>query len=252
VAVSTSEGTPRRVTKGSGSGRLRRIDQVSLSEIAYRAIRESILAGRFAMGERVVEKRVAEELEISRAPVREALRRLAEEGLVVERARHGTSVRVLSAKDFIDIYNLRIAVEGAAIRLATRNQPPLDSIEQLIEQMRRAARQRNMNRLVNLELELHEQICVLSGNSFLASTFHSLSALIRMALALDDAGYDEVEKIAEEHLPLVEAIRSGDEEAAARTLVSHIVSTVGPLLERLGVDGSQLLAPPARTARRTR
>jgi DNA-binding GntR family transcriptional regulator len=212
----------------------------SLGELAYRSIRDSIVSTRFAAGERLVETRLADELGISRAPVREALRRLAEEGLVVERPRHGMLVREFTAEDFVDIYNLRIAIETAAIRLVVRRGTPVDSLEALVESMRRAARKGAVQDLVGLELSLHEEICTLSGNAHLASVFRSVSAQIRMALALDDAEYDNIDDIAAEHVSLIEAIRAGDEEQAATVLHEHILATVGPVLARLGGNTDDL------------
>jgi DNA-binding GntR family transcriptional regulator len=214
----------------------------SLAELAYESIRESVLSGRFAMGERIVEARIAEELGTSRAPVREALRRLGEERLVVERPRYGSYVREISAGDFIDIYNLRIALETAAIRLVTRRQPSLGPIEDTIRRMDRAASAGQMNKVLDLELAVHQEICEASGNSYLAAAFHSVAGPVRMALGVDAVDNQTPAEIAAEHPPLLEAIRSGDEDHAAATIRNHIVASVGPVLERLGGRVEDLLA----------
>jgi DNA-binding GntR family transcriptional regulator len=213
----------------------------SLAELAHHAIRESILSGSIPMGERIVETRVAEQLGISRAPIREALRRLAEERLVVERPRRGTFVREITAADFIDIYNVRIAIETGAIRLATRRGASTKSIEETIDEMSGAAERGDAQDVINLELRVHHQICEASGNEHLVALFNSLAGQIRLALALDDSGYEDLRDIVVEHLPLVEVLRNGDEDAAAAMVQQHILSTVGPVLERLGGDTSGLL-----------
>jgi DNA-binding GntR family transcriptional regulator len=213
----------------------------SLAELAHHAIRESILSGSIPMGERIVETRVAEQLGISRAPIREALRRLAEERLVVERPRRGTFVREITAADFIDIYNVRIAIETGAIRLATRRGASTKTIEETIDEMSGAAERGDEQDVINLELRVHHQICEASGNEHLVALFNSLAGQIRLALALDDSGYEDLRDIVVEHLPLVEVLQSGDEDAAAAMVQQHILSTVGPVLERLGGDPSGLL-----------
>jgi DNA-binding GntR family transcriptional regulator len=213
----------------------------SLAELAHQAIRESILSGSIPMGERIVETRVAEQLGISRAPIREALRRLAEERLVVERPRRGTFVREITASDFIDIYNVRIAIETGAIRLAARRGASTESIEETIDEMAAAAASGNVQQVINLELRVHHQICEASGNEHLVALFNSVAGQIRLALALDDSGYEDLRDIVVEHLPLVEVLRSGDEDAAAAMVQQHILSTVGPVLERLGGDPAGLL-----------
>jgi DNA-binding GntR family transcriptional regulator len=211
----------------------------ALSTIAYETIRDSIVHGRYAMGEQLVETRVAKQLGISRAPVREAFRRLAEERLVVERPRHGTFVRAFTAGDFADIYDLRIAVESAAIRLAVRRRPDLTPIEAAIAAMNAAALRGDVEEVVDLELGLHQQLCDASGNRYLASLFRSLAAPVRIALGLDDAAYADLHDVVREYEPLLAAIKAGEEDEAARALALLIVGSVAPALDRLGGD-----APP--------
>jgi DNA-binding GntR family transcriptional regulator len=223
------------------ASRLRPLAAESLVELAYGSIRESIIAGRFAMGEHLVESRIAEELEISRGPVREALRRLGQEGLVEERPRRGTFVREISADDFVDIYNVRIAIETAAVRLVTARRPDLAPVEETIRRLGGAARRRQVAKAVEFEFRIHEQLCELSENGYLLGVFRSLAGPVRMALALDDAAYEQLEDLVPEHEVLIDAIRSGDGERAATALREHIVSTVGPVLARLGGDAGRLL-----------
>lgn len=216
-------------------------------QIAYDAIRASIVDGRFDPGEHIVEAQVAEQLNTSRAPVREALRRLQQEGLAVEKPRRGFFVREITADDFIDIYNVRISIETAAARLVCREAPDLHPIETTIARMHEAARRQEVRATADLELLVHQQICDASGNALLASMFRSLAGPIRMALGLDDAGYAHLEDVATEHLPLLDALRSGDGEHAALVIHEHIIATVGPVLARLGGDPERLLAVPTTT-----
>jgi DNA-binding GntR family transcriptional regulator len=213
----------------------------SLVTLAYESIRQSIIAGRYKMGEHIVESTVANELQISRAPVREALKRLTQEGLAVDQPRRGTFVREITAQDFIDIYNVRIGLETAAARLVVRNGAVLDEIESTIAKMRKAASRGDVSRTVTLELQVHQQICAASENAYLLSVFQSLLGPVHMALGLDDAAYEDLEDVTREHLALLDALRSGDAEAAADAMHQHIVSTVGPVLERLGGDPGELL-----------
>jgi DNA-binding GntR family transcriptional regulator len=228
-----SEGVKRR--------RLAPLQTQSLSHLAHESIRDSIVRGTFSPGARLVEARLADELGISRAPIREALHRLIEEGLLIERPRHGVFVRELTARDFVDIYNVRLAIETGAVRLITRHQPPLASIEALIRAMDKAAHQENVSLVVDRELSIHEEFCRLSGNTYFHSMFRSLSGHIRLALALDDAAYANLRDVVAEHPPLLEAIRSGNERRATKALQEHIVASVGAVLERLGGTSGDLL-----------
>lgn len=173
--------------------------------------------------------------------MREALRRLAEEQIVVERPRQGSFVREFTADDFVDIYNVRLAIETAAIRLLTRRGKDTAPLDAILDQMRRAASQELPHEVAELEFRFHETLCELSGNGYLTTVFRSLAAQIRMALALDDAQYADLGEIATEHVPVLDAIRSGDERRAGAALQAHVLATVGPVLARLGGRPDALL-----------
>lgn len=215
----------------------------SLSELAYRAIRDAIVEGRLAQGEKLVEAQLAAELGVSRAPIREALGRLVHDGLLVERPRHGVAVRTLTAEDFVDLYNLRLAIERAAVRLVVRSGQNLAGLEAAIEDMRRTAGDGDVAGTAAAELRFHELLCRKSGNAYLADAFTRLRAQIQMALTLDDSAYEDLGEVAREHEPVVEALRSGDERQAVRRIEEHILLTVDGPLARLGGRREDLLDP---------
>jgi DNA-binding GntR family transcriptional regulator len=234
----------------SGDGdrrRLGRLEHGSLSERAYEAIRSSIISGRLEPGERLIEDALAEDLGVSRAPVREAFRRLADEQLVVERPRHGTYVREFTAKDFVDTYNLLSAIESLAVRLIVRNRVSLEPLRRIVEEMSEAAEEGNLPRVVEIELAFHRKLCSVAGNRQLENVFRLLSGMAGMALSLDDATYEDVRDIAAEHYPLLdvieEAMETGEEERAVFAIRSHIRASLGEVMNRLGGDPSDVLYP---------
>ena len=93
----------------------------ALRDAAVLRIREAILQGRLKPGQRILEADMAQELGISRAPIREAIRQLESEGLVVSRAHRGTYVTTLSSQDAREIFSLRAALEGLAIMLVAQS-----------------------------------------------------------------------------------------------------------------------------------
>jgi DNA-binding GntR family transcriptional regulator len=220
---------------------LKPVQHESLVELAYRSIRDSIVSGRLPMGSRLVEARLAAELGVSRGPVREALRRLREEQLVLERPRVGCFVRSFDGDDLVDIYNLRLAIEAAAIRLATRNGVDTRRLRRLIDQMGAAAHAGRIERVVDAEFAFHEELFLASRNPHLIHVFKMLSAQLRMALSLDNSAYSELADVATEHRELVDAIDARDEHRAVCAMRSHIVSTVGETIRRLGGDPERLL-----------
>lgn len=175
--------------------------------------------------------------------MREALRRLVNDGLVVERPRHGSTVRELTGSDFTQLYNMRLAIEALAVRLAVQRKEDVSGLDAAIDEMRAAAKAGDVAGTVAAELRFHELLCHMSGNAYLIDTFNRLAAQIQMALTIDDTAYENLEDVADEHEPVVASLREGDELAAVRCIEEHILSTVDAPLERLGGDRERLLRP---------
>jgi DNA-binding GntR family transcriptional regulator len=236
-----------RTSTNHSTRRLERLEQGSLSERVYDVMRDSIISGRFEPGERLIETELAEDLGVSRAPIREAFRKLANEQLVVERPRYGTYVRTFSAKDFVDIYNLLGAIESLAVRLIVRNRVSLEPLKRIVEEMTRAADEGDLPRVVEIELRFHRELCSLADNQYLNNTFRLLSAMVGMALSLDDAAYSNMSDIASEHYPLMEAIEeaieTGKEERGVFAICSHIRAPLGAVMARLDGDPADVLGP---------
>lgn len=96
----------------------------SPGQTAYARIREAIVEGRYRPGQRLIEQRIAEEIELSRTPVREALRRLEAEGLVISETNRGATVRSVSVDELTDLYELRARLESYAAELAAHRMEP--------------------------------------------------------------------------------------------------------------------------------
>jgi DNA-binding GntR family transcriptional regulator len=227
--------------KSASATRLPRINHLRLVDVAYEELRKRIVSGGFPMGSRLNEVHLASDLGVSRAPVREAVRRLSEEGLVVERPHQGAVVRELDAASLVDLYNVRAAIEPLAIRLATRRRLDTRPLQGLVERMAGAAKSGDYSLVARHELDFHSVICNGSGNPILIGIFHGLEGLVLMGLALDDSGYPDLEEVAREHQPLVDVIESGDENAAAETMAAHVLSNVGYLITRLGGNPDELV-----------
>ncbi len=231
----------RNASEGPSDARLPRIDRRRLGDLAYEEVRKRIVSGDFPMGSRLNEVRLASDLGVSRAPVREALRRLSEEGLVVERPHLGAVVRELDATSLVDLYNVRAVIESLATRLATRRQMDVRPLRAGIRRMAAAAKSNDYALVARHELEFHSLITNQCGNRLLIGIFRALEGQVLMGLALDDSGYPDLELVAREHEPLVDVIESGDEQAAAVMMQEHILSTVGSIVERLGGSPADLI-----------
>lgn len=233
-------------TSGGDAHKLQPVERTRLADRAHAALRQSIISGVFPMGERLIETQLAAQLNMSRAPIREALRGLAQEGLVVEHPHQGAFVATLSAEDVTDLYNVRIGIETTALRLFIRRGESTAPLREAIRAMQRAAERGDVARVAEAEFGFHRTICTGCGNPLLARLFSEVEGRVLMVIALDDAMFEELREVADEHVPVVEAIEARDEAQAVRVFEEHLVSTVGELLERLGGDAAGVLRPCER------
>jgi GntR family transcriptional regulator of gluconate operon len=214
----------RDVAGAGGGGGLGPIDLGrSLAENAADRIREQVLVGGYSPGQHLVEAKIAEELQISRGPVREAFKVLRAEGLLTEEPRRGTFVVSITPQDVRDIYGLRAAVEGAAARRLCHDSGPevLARLEEAAEAIDLAATTGDLPAVAGADLAFHETLCELSGNARLLETFRRYVPMIRGLLRLDERMLPSIEQVADQHRPMVAAIRRGDEAEAVRLVTEH-------------------------------
>jgi DNA-binding GntR family transcriptional regulator len=189
----------------------------------YQQLREAIVDGTLA-GAPLTELSLAAKYKVSRTPVREALRRLEQDGLV-ERGARGMQVRARSPEEILEIYEVRIILEGAAARAAAERRTDLDlmRVEQIHASMKAASRD-DPERLATANRQFHEVIWAMSHNATLIDLLMRLHAhLIRYretTLTYEDR-WDEV---LAEHQNLIEAIRAGDREKAGRIAEEHMTA----------------------------
>ena len=195
----------------------------SLAEDAADRIREQILAGGFRQGEHLVEAKIAEQLNISRGPVREAFKLLRAEGLLNEEPRRGTFVVSLSADDVREIYGLRAALEGRAARLIARAHDPatIEQLRTLADAIDKAVATGDAAVVSRADLAFHEGLCALCGNSRILEVFDRYVPTLRALLRLDERVLRSLDEVSNQHRPFVEAIEAGEEETAARLLAEH-------------------------------
>lgn len=195
----------------------------SLAEDAADRIREQVLGGGFKQGEHLVEAKIAEQLNISRGPVREAFKLLRAEGLLKEEPRRGTFVVSLTAQDVREIYGLRAALEGRAGRMVARSQNPdtLATLRELADEIDRAVASGDAVAVSRADLAFHEGLCELCGNSRIHEVFMRYVPTLRGLLRLDEHVLRSLDEISLQHRPFVDAIEAGDEEGAARLLNEH-------------------------------
>lgn len=191
-----------------------------VSEQLARAICE----GRLAPGQRLVEAAVARQMGISRAPLREAARRLEQRGLLVSQPRRGFFVRDFAPKEIDDLYGLRLVLESYAADLACARATAadLDRLRARLSRLRALAEAGAVSELVEADLSFHLDICELSGNRKLLGLFSDLAGEVRMIIALIGQVYDDPVRLAEAHAPLLEALAAGDRDRLRDEVDHHI------------------------------
>jgi len=197
----------------------------TLSEQTARLLREAILSGRLPQGERLVEARIADQLGVSRGPVREAIRTLRSEGLVSVQPHMGASVIRLTTDEIGHVYEIRCAIEAQAARkVAARGNPAdLAELRHAFTRLVAAAERGDRAGFARLDLAFHETVCRLSANPRLLAIFQSLTALVRpLQREEHERFYPNLADLAREHEQLLDALASADVELARRAFEEHV------------------------------
>jgi DNA-binding GntR family transcriptional regulator len=177
-----------------------------------------ILSGHYAPGDRLVEIRIAEELGVSQAPVREALRDLESVRFIESAPFRGARVRQISDTELIEVYPIRGALEEVAVReAAKRLNGDVSELEVELAAMRQA---HDVREQVEHDARFHQLIVQASGNSRLIETWESLQVETRTAITALRTGLTP-HAAAELHEPIVDALRRGHAGAAGRAIRSH-------------------------------
>jgi DNA-binding GntR family transcriptional regulator len=196
---------------------------------------ERILAGRYGLGDRLVEYRIARELGVSQAPVREALRDLEAMRVVDIRAHLGARVRDLPVAELAEAAPVRAALEETAAGLAAgrlAHRPgDLDRLREHLDAMRAAAADGDPRGLARHSVAFHRQIVVSAGNPVLLDVWNALGIELHTALGVRDAPRSLSES-ADSHQPILDALSSGDAEAAARLSREHARSWAAQPVKR--------------------
>jgi DNA-binding GntR family transcriptional regulator len=183
---------------------------------------ERILDGHYQPGARIVETQVASEFDVSQAPVREALRELEILGMVTSEPYRGARVRQVTPRQLAEIYPVRAAIEEVAAQAATpRLEADCAALEAELDAMRAAAAAGDRHELLAHDVRFHRLIVEASGNATLQQVWRSLHIEARTLITLL-GDTTKLSDVAESHLPVLEAIRSGDAHRAGRTLRRHV------------------------------
>jgi DNA-binding GntR family transcriptional regulator len=197
-------------------------------------IRRAIVSGGLAPGVQLVEAQLAERLGTSRGPLREALQRLIQEGLVSEQRNRGVFVIDLQPEDVQDIYLARSAVEQAAVRaLIEQGRRDVSALRVVLRDMERAAAAKDWQKLADVDVRFHETLVAATESKRLTRMFRTLVAETRMCLSRFEPQYPEMQDLVAEHTEIVDALERGDVADAVAAIDAHLRAAADQL-EALG------------------
>ncbi len=205
----------------------------TVSEEVYEHLREELFAGNIAPGQWLREQEVAEALQVSRTPVREAIRRLAQEGLMVFSTNRGAQVRPTSLSEAEEVYAIRDRLEGMAAGLAAKNASPLE-VAGLREQLAFIAELADDDFVgqIRADNEFHLSIATLSGNELLADMIQRLNDRVTRAKVITrDVNVTTLAR--DQHVLIVDAIARSDAAAAEEAMRRHVQMNLAIIRERL-------------------
>jgi DNA-binding GntR family transcriptional regulator len=213
--------------------------RVSTTDRVFASLRESILAGEFAAGSLHSIYRLADLMDVSRTPVRDAVLRLADAGLVTIERNRGVRIRGVTVSDVRWVFELRVLIEVPATAYAAEQADPesVAVIEAALDAMRLASAEGETALFTQHDRALHAAIGSVIGNPRLVQEIATLrdSIQTRGASTMDHSR--DMAAILAEHVPIVEAIAARDRGAAADRMRDHLVNTANLLMRQVATTG---------------
>lgn len=208
----------------SGLGELKLQNYQPLRDVVFEHLRNSILNGDLKPGERMMEVQLAEQLGVSRTPVREAIRKLELEGLVVMVARKGAYVADISVKDILDVLEVRSVLEGLAASLAAERmtEDELDELELISYHFKRCVENGDKEGMIEKDRQFHDRILYSTRNPKLIQIAQGLQEKVHRFRITYFSEYTRSLEIMSEHQAILEAIANRDAATAQKEAQLHV------------------------------
>lgn len=206
-----------------------------LRDMVFDVLMSAIMSGQLSPGERLLEVQLAEEMGVSRTPVREAIRRLELEGFVVMLPRKGAYVAGLSIDDVENVYEIRTALETLAVKLAAQRMQDEDYrlLDALAGRMQATWQEGDVEAWVKLDANFHELLYKFSRNDRLVQLMSNVMEQISRYRIISLANVEVRHNSLAEHQNVISALRRRDSEAAVEAAAQHIENTKQSLVKML-------------------
>lgn len=204
------------------------LQRKSLGDQVYESIREGIVSLRLEPGSMIFENEIAETLQVSRTPIREAIRLLVSEQLLEVLPQRGTRIAYISERKVAETRFIREHLELGAFRVAAKLWQQQDRkalrqrIDELLNRQRAAAQDGDIGRFLQLDEEFHRSVMEVTGNATLLQVVYHMRGHLNRVRFLAIKQLHHMDRVIEEHYGLIEAIERGEEERTARRLEQHM------------------------------
>jgi DNA-binding GntR family transcriptional regulator len=201
----------------------------NLREVVYNQIKEAIVSGLIPAGSKLSELELSRQFSVSRTPVREAIRQLAETGLVLLSSRRGAYVILPTAKDAADLYEIRYALEAISVEHLCVSRPEsfLSGARVTFEEV---SNDWDADRFMKLDTEFHAELWRLAGNNYLGFMLSKVGDIIQICRHYAIGSIPKADS-SREHIAIIDAMLSGDAEDARLRLREHIERTRDGLIK---------------------
>ncbi len=211
------------------------IRRSTLSNRVYERLLESIITGKISPGQHLVEQTLADQLEVSKISVREAIRLLAQQGLVDIAPNRGAFVIQMTIEDIMEIYQLRASLEGLAVKLATKNlnEANFQEFQKIFNKMAEVEQTNDRLHGASVDTQFHRLVMNLSKNRRAIKVWEQMSSQIEMVVYNVSNYYPHYHGLVERHQKLVNIMKSGDIQAASEYVQNHIMEGAQHILEAM-------------------
>ncbi|WP_341278570.1 GntR family transcriptional regulator [Paenibacillus sp. FSL H8-0537] len=195
----------------------------SISTHVYMKLKKEILAGELQPGARLIVLEIAGQFQISQAPVREALERLKQEGLIIGVPNKGSVVSNITAKEIKDLFVLREMIEGFAVRqsMPLLTEQDFSELAGIIEQMDQAVKQNDILSILELDMDFHGFFYRKCDNGAILTLWKDMKTKLMRFMAISNRYYTTL-GLADYHTVLIDVLRKGDVAAAERAFIDHM------------------------------
>ena len=207
-----------------GAYKMKINEYLPLRDIVFQTLRNAIITGELQPGERLMETQLAERLGVSRTPIREAIRKLELEGLVIMVPRKGAQVAQFTEKDIQDVLEVRAALEALAAKLACKRMDDRSflKLQLAIAEYSYAAKNKDLETMIEKDVEFHDIICNATQNDKLIQLFNNLKEQVNRYRITYLKNVEDSDTVEAEHLAILEALKNKQEDIASDLASKHI------------------------------